>query len=110
MFNIIHPGSGLKIDVMIPETSAFNRSRFDRARQVRAGRDWDALFATPEDAIIKKMESFRERRSDKHFRDITGVLRTTGAYIDKEYIERWASALGLLESWQAILQKLNPPD
>lgn len=107
-FNIIHPGSGLKIDVMIPQRSEFNQSRFNRARRVRAGQDWDASFATPEDAIIKKMEYFREGGSDKHLRDITGVLKTSGADIDKEYIERWAAALGLLEIWQAIVQKLNP--
>jgi len=107
-FNIIHPRSGLKIDVMIPQTSEFNRSRFNRARRVRAGGDWDASFASPEDAIIKKMEYFREGGSEKHLRDITGVLRTGGADIDTEYIERWAAALDLLDIWQAIRQKLNP--
>ena len=107
-FNIIHPGSGLKIDVIIPPRSEFNQSRFNRARRVRAGLDWDASFASPEDAIIKKMEYFREGGSDKHLRDITGVLRTSGADIDKEYIELWATELGLMEIWQAILQKSNP--
>jgi len=57
-FNIIHPRSGLKIDVMIPQTNDFNRSRFERVRRVSAGGDWDALFASPEDAIIKKMEEY----------------------------------------------------
>lgn len=108
-FNIIHPRSGLKIDVMIPEASDFNRSRFARARRVRAGDDWDASFATPEDAIIKKMEYFREGGSEKHLRDITGVLKTSGADIDKDYIERWAATLALMDLWQAILERLNSP-
>ena len=95
-FNIIHPRSGLKIDVMIPQASDFNRSRFSRARRVRAGGDWDAAFASPEDAIIKKMEYFREGGSEKHIRDITGVLRTSDADIDRNYIARWSADLGLL--------------
>jgi hypothetical protein len=56
-FNIIHPGSGLKVDVIVPEPSLFNRSRFDRATRVRAGEDFEVSFTSPEDAIIKKMDS-----------------------------------------------------
>jgi len=37
----------------------FNRSRFIRAKNVHAGDDWEARFASPEDAIIKKIEYFR---------------------------------------------------
>ena len=106
-FNIIHPPSGFKIDVIIPEASEFNRSRFNRARRVRAGDDWEASFASPEDAIIKKMEYFRNGGSEKHLRDITGVLRTSGIDIDRDYIELWATDLGLLDIWKAILQRLN---
>ena len=69
MFNIIHPRSGLKVDVIIPAPSDFNRSRFARARRVRAGEDWDASFSSPEDAILKKMEFHREGGSDKHLRE-----------------------------------------
>jgi hypothetical protein len=107
-FNIIHPSSGFKIDVIIPASSDFDRSRFNRARRVRAGDDWEAAFASPEDAIIKKMEYYRDGGSDKHLRDITGVLRTSGPDIDKDYIEQWASTLGLLDIWRAILQRLSP--
>src|SRR5262249_5323332 len=59
-FNFIHPASGFKIDVIIPVMNDFNRSRFARAKKVHAGADWEASFASPEDAIIKKMEYFRE--------------------------------------------------
>lgn len=105
-FNIIHPRSGLKIDVMIPSRSEFNASRFARARRVQAGADWDALLATPEDAIIKKLEYYREGGSDKHLRDIAGVLKTSGSEIDLSYIERWTATLGLVEVWQNVQQRI----
>jgi hypothetical protein len=106
-FNILHPRSGLKIDVIVPAATEFNRSRFDRVRRVHAGGDWDALFASPEDAILKKMEYFREGGSDKHLRDIAGVLKTSGAEIDNDYVERWAAILDLSEIWHDILKKVR---
>jgi hypothetical protein len=35
MFNILHPASGLKVDVMIPADSLFNRNRFERSKRVK---------------------------------------------------------------------------
>ena len=106
-FNIIHPQSGLKIDVIIPAATEFNRSRFHRIQKVQAGDGWDACFASPEDAIVKKMEYFRDGGSEKHLRDITGVLKTSGKEIDTAYIERWAHTLNLMEIWEAILERMK---
>lgn len=108
-FNIIQPHTGLKVDIIVPPPSAFNRARFERARRVQAGDGWDASFSSPEDAIVKKMEFFREGGSDKHLRDITGVLKTSGSEIDTSYIDRWAATLGLSEIWQAIIDRMRPP-
>lgn len=94
------------MDVIVPPPSAFNRERFARARRVQAGEGWDASFSSPEDAIVKKMEFFRAGGSDKHLRDITGVLRTSGGEIDTAYIDRWAVTLGLDEIWQAIIDRM----
>lgn len=106
-FNIIQPISGLKVDVIVPPPSEFNRQRFERARRVQAGDGWDALFSSPEDAIVKRMEYYRDGGSDKHLRDITGVLKTSGREIDRAYIDRWATTLGLTEIWQAIVERMR---
>lgn len=106
-FNIIQPGSGLKVDVIVPTPSEFNRTRFARARRVQAGEGWSASFSSPEDAILKKMEFFRAGGSDRHLRDITGVLKTSGSEIDMAYIDRWATTLGVAEIWQAILDRMR---
>ncbi len=52
--------------------------------------------------IIKKMEYYREGGSEKHLRDITGVLRISGDRVDYNYIAHWASRLGLEAVWQAV--------
>ncbi len=101
-FNILHAGSGLKVDIMLPEDSPFNRSRFARAVRVKPAADYEASFASVEDVIIKKMEYYREGGSEKHLRDITGVLRISGDRVDYDYIAHWASRLGLEAIWQAV--------
>ena len=99
----------MKVDVIVPAPSEFNRSRFARARRVRAGEDWDVSFSSPEDAILKKMEFHRAGGSDKHLRDIASVLRISGDEVDTAYIDRWAATLGVTEVWRAILARLKEP-
>lgn len=107
-FNIIHPASGLKVDIIVPEDTPFNRSRFARAIRVSPAADYQASFASPEDTIIKKMEYYREGGSEKHLRDITGVLKVMGDRIDRAYLASWADQLGLNSIWQTILERMAP--
>ncbi len=106
-FNIIHPSSGLKIDVIIPQNTPFNRSRFARATRIKPAEDYEASFASVEDVIIKKMEYFRQGGSEKHLRDISGVLKISGSNVDRDYIADWASKLELESVWKAILDRLE---
>lgn len=104
-FNIIHPGSGLKIDVIVPKDD-FERAQLQRAVRAPTAADRDALYTAPEDIIIKKMESYREGGSEKHLRDIAGVLKIMGPRVDRAYVEHWASELGYTDIWHAILKRL----
>ena len=45
--------------------------------------------------------------SEKHLRDITGVLNVSGDRIDYNYIETWAEQLKLKDVWQAILSRID---
>lgn len=106
-FNIIHPTSGLKVDVMIPDDSPFNRSRLSRVVREKTSDDVEICFASPEDVIIKKMEYYRLGGSEKHLRDITGVLKVCGERVDRSYIDGWAERLDLAEIWQAITDRMT---
>ncbi len=92
--------------MIVPAPSEFNQSRFDRIRRIRPLKDIEANFASPEDAIIKKMEFYQMGGSEKHLRDIASVLRTSRDQIDIPYIGRWATELGLDEIWTSIQQSL----
>ena len=103
-FNIIHPACGLKIDVMIPARDAFNASRFARARRLKPEDDYVASFASPEDVILEKLEFFAAGGSDKHLRDIAGMLRLSGNEIDREYVCEWSERLGGDSIWRRVLE------
>lgn len=106
-FNIIHPASGLKIDVMIPARDAFNASRFARAPRLNPENDYSASFASPEDVILKKLEYHAAGGSDKHLRDIAGVLKISGDSIDRRYIDDWAARMGVADLWRDVVRRLS---
>jgi hypothetical protein len=106
-FNIIHPTSGLKVDVMIPKATAIDRRRLERRVRVHPASDYEAWFSSPEDIILKKMEFYRDGESEKHLRDISSVLKITGGKIDRAYISQWAQTLGVQDIWREILRRVD---
>jgi hypothetical protein len=101
-FNIIHPSSGLKIDCILPGRSEFDVSQMTRGVRQPILENRTAVFGSPEDVIIKKLEYYREGGSDKHLRDIRGVLKMQGAKIDRTYIQAWVEKLDLKSEWEKV--------
>lgn len=106
-FNIIHPSSGYKIDLFISGQDPFVRSELVRRRRLEAPDGEHAFFASPEDVIVKKMEYFRIGESERQLRDIIGVLHVQGKQLDRDYIHHWASELGLVGVWEAVLKRVG---
>lgn len=106
-FNILHPASGLKVDVIVRGTSEFSDQQFSRRRRLSLGGHASVDFASPEDIILSKMDSYREGASEKHLRDIAGMLKVSGSTIDRAYVALWAERLGLGNIWQSILDRLT---
>jgi hypothetical protein len=89
-----------------PDWSAASVER-ETARRTSHGADFDVTFASPEDAIIKKLQFFREGGSEKHLRDIVGVLKVQKERINRDYLARWIADLGLEAEWQLVEARLN---
>ena len=106
-FNIIHGASGNKVDVMIPHMDDWDHEQMARRRRLPLFADQECYVAAPEDVIIAKLRYYREGGSEKHLRDITGILRVSSELVDREYVDRWAATLGLSEIWQAVLRRLG---
>ncbi|GJQ48591.1 hypothetical protein KsCSTR_27340 [Candidatus Kuenenia stuttgartiensis] len=106
-FNIIHSTSGLKIDIILTKETTFSKTEFSRRKRESLFIDKKANFTTPEDVIIKKMEFYKEGGSEKHLRDITGILKISGDVLDMNYIAQWADRLGIRVIWDAVLRRLK---
>jgi hypothetical protein len=105
MFNIIHPTSGLKIDVIVPAASGYDQSRLDRAIRMPVSKEFDAKFTTPEDIILKKLEWHEMGGGERHLQDIAGILKVMGDRLDYHYIKEVAQKLGVLAGWLQLMER-----
>ncbi len=105
-FNILHPSSGLKIDLMIPKDNEYDRLRMSRAVPLQLTSDLSVQFATAEDVILKKLVWFQEGQSEKHLRDIASILLIRPT-IDRSYIHEWAPKLGVSNEWEMVRKRVD---
>lgn len=106
-FNVIHPMSGNKIDFMMSRNDEWGCQQLARRQEVQILSDRSGYVASPEDVILGKMIYYREGGSEKHLRDITGVLAVSADRVDRDYIAQFAGQLGVTKIWEAILDRLN---
>jgi hypothetical protein len=106
-FNVIHPTSGNKIDFMVVGHDDWGRALLARRKGLAIFAEQTASVAAPEDVILGKLLYYREGGSEKHLRDITGILKISGDVVDREYVTRFANQLGLTDLWQAVLARLE---
>lgn len=97
-FNVIEQATGWKVDLLIRRERPFSRAEFERRTPVALfGRE--TPIATAEDTIIAKLEWAVAGESERQLRDVAGILSVSGATLDRAYLERWISELGLERAW-----------
>jgi len=106
-FNVIHPESGMKVAFILARTDAWGKTQMERRERTRILPDCEGYVARPEDVIVGKLLYYRQGGSEKHLRDITGILTTSGPEIDKAYIEHWAEKFDASDIWESILHRLD---
>jgi hypothetical protein len=106
-FNLLQTTTADKIDFMALRYGTHCEGQLERRLKLPVLGDREAFIARPEDVILSKMEYYRQGQSEKHLRDITGILRVSGPRVDRAYIKEWAGNLGLTDIWQAILRRLG---
>ena len=106
-FNVINPSSGNKIDFMVAGRTDWAVAQLQRSKQLSLFPDQVAQVAAPEDVIIGKLVYYREGGSEKHLRDIAGMLKFSGDMIDRAYVERFAKQLDVADIWEAVLNSVD---
>jgi hypothetical protein len=106
-FNVIRPDTGNKVDFMIARGDAYAAEQIAGRRRLKLMPDREGFAARAEDVILGKLLYYKEGGSEKHLRDIGGILRLSGARIDRTYIEKWAGELEVDEEWRAVLGRVG---
>ena len=109
-FNLVHFGTGLKIDVFIAADTEYEagvRARLvsepiGDARSPR--RLW---IASAEDTILAKLAWYRRGGgiSERQWRDVQGVIELRGTDLDVVYLNRWAPVLGVADLLYRVLEE-----
>lgn len=106
-FNVIHLASANKIDFMIARDCVWSRVQLERRQRIPLFGNVEGFAASPEDIVLSKMLYYHEGGSEKHLRDITGILSVQAEKIDRDYISQWATRLKVAEVWSAVLRRLE---
>lgn len=102
-FNAVHLATMFKVDVFVSRGRPFDREVLSRATAEPAGGAF--RFATAEDVVLLKLEWFRSggEVSERQWSDVLGVLRGRAGALDRAYLARWASEIGVADLLERAL-------
>jgi hypothetical protein len=109
LFNIIDLRTGWKIDLIFRRSRPFSQHEFGR-RQLVDLQGPRLFVASAEDVIIAKLEWAKLARSQRQIEDVAAVLRLRWEALDRSYLERWISELGLHEQWSIARLAADLPE
>jgi hypothetical protein len=95
-FNVIHMRNVMKVDVF-PAREEFHRTQLNRATVLPVGEGQvPCAVTTAEDILLAKLRWYADggEVSDRQWNDIIGLI-TTNPDLDAEYVNLWASRLGV---------------
>ncbi len=105
--NVLHHHSNTKADVYLFAGDPLQAWAFENTVTATI-QGVEAVFAPPEYVIVNKLDFYREGGSEKHLRDIRGVL-ATGEPLRTAEVARFVAARDLTSLWQQhVLSKLPP--
>ena len=96
LFNLMHLESGIKVDLIVRKSSEYRQVEFARRQRVTfAG--IEVWIASCEDLVLSKLLWAQETDSELQRRDVRSLL---GESLDRDYLEKWAAKLGILQLLQ----------
>jgi hypothetical protein len=97
-FNIIHRDTGFKADCYLMGDDKLHLWGISKRKELDI--EGEPVWVAPaEYVIVRKLEYFREGRSEKHLRDIASILAISPDQIDFGQLQEKISAYGLEKEW-----------
>ena len=108
MFNVIDIEGGDKIDFWMLKSEPFNRVSFQR-RYKESAAGTEMFISQPEDTILRKLLwSKMSGGSEKQKADCIAVYEVNYTNLDAQYMQEWATQLGIIELLDQIRREANP--
>ena len=98
-FNLIHHETGFKADIYISGEDELHRWALAKRRRIKIEEE-TIWVAPPEYVILRKLEYYQEGRSEKHLRDIAGILEVSEEQVDLKELEGKIGEFALEEEWE----------
>ncbi len=107
-FNAIHFESSMKVDFFMAERNEIASNQLDRRRALEIAGSMIHFYA-PEDLIVRKMMWFRSGgdQSERQWRDILGIVKTSRQILDDVYLEAAAELAGVADLLQRAKNELQ---
>jgi hypothetical protein len=99
-FNLIHHQTGFKADLYIAGKDRLDQWALQQ-RQAIELEDSLIWIAPAEYVIIGKLEFYREGGSEKHLRDVRGMLAVTD--VDRAFLQKEIAERGLSNLWRKCI-------
>jgi len=103
IFNVVDHVTGLMIDFIFLKNREFSQEEFGRRKKASVW-GFPLYLATPEDVVIEKLEREKLGNSSRQIEDAAGILKVRTDELDRPYIEKWVSELGLTSEWSRARQ------
>ncbi len=97
-FNLIHHDTGTKADIYLAGEDELHRWALSEKRSMAIEGE-RVRVAPPEYVIVRKLEYYREGGSEKHLRDIAGMVELSSEEIDFKQLEGFIHRYGLQKEW-----------
>ena len=92
-FNAVSP-IATKVDFIVRKDHPFSVAEFERRTRAEL-LGVPVMVTSPEDLVIAKLRWAAETDSERQLRDVSAVLRILGPTLDRAYLTRWITSLGL---------------
>jgi hypothetical protein len=99
--NLIHQETGFKADIYFAGEEELQLWAFENKKSVEFSGS-TIFVAPPEYVILKKLQFYKEGKSQKHISDIQGILSNSEELINFDYLKKKITELGLNDVWEIV--------
>jgi hypothetical protein len=100
-FNLIHHETGFKADIYTCGYDKLHKWALKNRKSVEV--ENEVYWVAPiEYVILRKLEFYREGKSQKHLQDISGMLELSGKEIDYNFLSGKVAEMGLENEWETV--------